>query len=67
MNIIPQDKWDAMVWLLEQGETQRETARIVGVNRETVMRAARAGGDDTSISAAMRRYHERRRGRVLSP
>jgi hypothetical protein len=61
VNIISQDRWDSMMWLLDQGETQREIARVVGVNRETVMLAARASGDTRSRSDAMRRYHQRRR------
>ena len=61
MNIISQDKWDLMMWLLDQAETQREIARRVGVNRETVMLAARACGDTRTISQAMVRYHARRR------
>jgi transposase len=61
MNIIAQDKWDTMTWLLCQGETQREVARRVGVNRETVMLTARALGERRTISDAMRRHHERRR------
>jgi hypothetical protein len=63
MNIISQDKWDAMMWLLGQGETQREIAHLVGVNRETVMLAARASGDNRTRSDGMRRHHERRRER----
>lgn len=60
MNILPEDKWDAMVWLLGQGETQREIARIVGVDRSTVRLAAHACGEVRSRSEAMRRYHQRR-------
>jgi transposase len=60
VNILPQHKWDEMTWLLCQGETQREIARIVGVNRETVMLAARAMGERRTIAMAMRRYHQRR-------
>lgn len=61
MNIIAQSKWDEMTWLLCQGETQREIARRVGVNRDTVMLAARALGERRTRSEGMRRYHERRR------
>jgi hypothetical protein len=64
VNIISQARWDAMMFLLCQGETQREIARRVGVNRETVMLAARACGERRSRSDGMRRYHERRRERV---
>lgn len=64
MNILPQKKWDMVVWLLGQGETQREIARMVGVNRETVMLLAREGGESRTRSAGMRRYHERRRQRA---
>ena len=67
MNIISQDKWDQMMWLLDQGETQREIARRVGVNRETVLLAARACGDARTISQAMVRYHARRREVVADP
>jgi len=64
MNILPQDKWDIMVWLLCQGETQREVARRAGVNRDTVLLAARALGEQRSRSDGMRRYHERRRAQT---
>lgn len=63
MNLIAEDKWLTMTWLIEQGETQREIARIVDVNRETVMLAARACGKRCTRSDAMRRYHQRRRAR----
>jgi DNA-directed RNA polymerase specialized sigma24 family protein len=61
VNILPQNKWDEMMWLLGQGETQREIARIVGINRDTVRKAAHACGDALSRSEGMRRYHQRRR------
>jgi hypothetical protein len=61
MNTLPQAKWDLAVWLLAQGETQREVARLAGVNRETVMLLARESGEQRSRSAGMRRYHQRRR------
>jgi DNA-directed RNA polymerase specialized sigma24 family protein len=61
VNILPQDKWDAMMWLLGQGETQREIARRVGIDRGTVRKAAHECGDALSRSDAMRRYHQRRR------
>lgn len=64
MNIISQAKWDVMMWLLTIGETQREIARVVGVNRETVMIAARESGERRSRSDGMRRYHARRRHRA---
>lgn len=61
MNILPDAKWDAVMWLLSQGETQREIARVVGVNRETVGRFARACGDAMTRPEAMRRAWQRRR------
>jgi hypothetical protein len=64
VNILPQDKWDMMTWLLCQGETQREVARRAGVNRDTVLLAARAFGEQRTRSEGMRRYHERRQARV---
>lgn len=64
VNILPQDKWDLMVFLICQGETHREVARRAGVDRDTVRLAAHAMGERRTRSDGMRRYHERRRAEM---
>ena len=66
MNVLPQDKRDAIASLLTLGETHREISRIVGVDRETVGRLAKELGLPTTASSGMRRAHARRRRRPAS-